>query len=187
MGRSNIKQVAEKRVAEITRFISTLLMCADEIRQSNLVFTFFHPLLRDQQDDHSKKLKDNTVHVHGKLSGQIKLAFQFSKDAFTVMVHHVRGLPRLSNGQEPSTYVKIYLRPDDNKETKRKTKVVKRNCHPSFMEMVSLLSNTQHLTNIRFSVGLSAAKRQNPRQETAGDGLELRRVAGERIHGWCRA
>ncbi|XP_019865562.1 phosphatidylinositol 4-phosphate 3-kinase C2 domain-containing subunit beta isoform X2 [Aethina tumida] len=136
MGRSNIKQVAEKRVAEITRFISTLLMCADEIRQSNLVFTFFHPLLRDQQDDHSKKLKDNTVHVHGKLSGQIKLAFQFSKDAFTVMVHHVRGLPRLSNGQEPSTYVKIYLRPDDNKETKRKTKVVKRNCHPSFMEML---------------------------------------------------
>lgn len=52
------------------------------------------------------------------------------------MVHHVRGLPRL-NGQEPSTYVKVYLQPDADKSTKRKTKVVKRNCHPCFMEMVS--------------------------------------------------
>lgn len=52
------------------------------------------------------------------------------------MVHHVRGLPLMSNTQEPSTYVKVYLLPDDSKSTKRKTKVIKRNCHPSFMEMV---------------------------------------------------
>lgn len=52
------------------------------------------------------------------------------------MVHHARGLPKL-NGQEPSTYVKVYLQPDVSKSTKRKTKVVKKNCHPSFMEMVS--------------------------------------------------
>lgn len=53
-----------------------------------------------------------------------------------VMVHHVRELPYLSGGQEPSTYVKVYLLPDPIKATKRKTKVVRKNSHPSFMETV---------------------------------------------------
>jgi phosphatidylinositol-4-phosphate 3-kinase len=72
-----------------------------------------------------------------RLKGQLKLSFQFSKGVFRVMVYHVRELPLLTNGQEPSTYVKVYLRPDTSKETKRKTKVVRKNCHPSFVEMVS--------------------------------------------------
>lgn len=59
MGRSNIKQVAQKRFAEISLFIKTLFTCADEIRHSELVYTFFHPMLRDQQypEMYSKKLK----------------------------------------------------------------------------------------------------------------------------------
>lgn len=73
----------------------------------------------------------------GRLKGQLKLSIQFSKGVFSVMVHHARGLPLVGNAQEPSTYVKVYLQPDPTKSTKRKTKVVKRNCHPSFMEMVS--------------------------------------------------
>lgn len=71
------------------------------------------------------------------MKGQLKLSIQYSKNVFGVMVHHVRGLSRLPNGQEPSTYVKVYLCPDETKITKRKTKVVKKNCHPSFMEMVN--------------------------------------------------
>lgn len=55
------------------------------------------------------------------------------------MVHHAKELPRVANNQEPSTYVKVYLLPDPLKLTKRKTKVVKRSCHPSFMEMVKVL------------------------------------------------
>lgn len=43
----------------------------------------------------------------------------------------------MANAQEPNTYVKVYLKPDPTKATKRKTKVVKKNCHPSFMEMVN--------------------------------------------------
>jgi phosphatidylinositol-4-phosphate 3-kinase len=54
-----------------------------------------------------------------------------------VMVHHARSLSTVAGGQEPSTYVKVYLLPDQSKVTKRKTKVVRRNCHPTFMEMVS--------------------------------------------------
>lgn len=34
---------------------------------------------------------------------------------------------------EPNTYVKAYLIPDKSKITKRKTKVVKKSCFPSFM------------------------------------------------------
>jgi len=55
------------------------------------------------------------------------------------MVHHAKDLPRIAGNQEPSTYVKVYLLPDHYKATKRKTKVVKKNCYPSFMEMVRCL------------------------------------------------
>lgn len=54
------------------------------------------------------------------------------------MVHHAKELPVVANHQEPSTYVKVYLLPDPAKATKRKTKVIKRSCHPSFMEMVKI-------------------------------------------------
>lgn len=50
MGRSNIKQVAEKRYNDIRLFVGTLFHTADEIAHSDLVYTFFHPMLRDQQN-----------------------------------------------------------------------------------------------------------------------------------------
>lgn len=50
MGRSNVQQVAAKRHNEIKQFIYSLFKTADEIAHSDLVYTFFHPMLRDQQD-----------------------------------------------------------------------------------------------------------------------------------------
>lgn len=50
MGRSNIKQVAEKRLPDIELFIKSLFRTADEISHSDLVYTFFHPMLRDQEN-----------------------------------------------------------------------------------------------------------------------------------------
>ncbi|CAG9769508.1 unnamed protein product [Ceutorhynchus assimilis] len=138
MGRQNIKQVAQKRYQEISLFITSLFLCAQEIAHSDLVYTFFHPLLRDQQeDDIARQIFDKQTDAEesGRLKGQLKLSLVYTKGVFTVMVQHARGLPKL-NGQEPSTYVKVYLQPDAHKSTKRKTKVVKKNCHPSFMEML---------------------------------------------------
>lgn len=55
----------------------------------------------------------------------------------TTQIHHARSLPATTSGQEPNTYVKTYLKPDPTKVTKRKTKVVRKNCFPSYMETVS--------------------------------------------------
>ncbi|KAI5702472.1 hypothetical protein M8J75_000487 [Diaphorina citri] len=140
--RSNIKQVAEKRRHDIKRFLDSLFMMADEICHSDLVYTFFHPLLRDQQDAniHQTKLKERKSvkqmeSERRSIRGEIKLSIKYERmrNSLTVMVQHVKELPMVG-GQEPSSYVKVYLLPDATKSTKRKTKVVKKSCNPSFME-----------------------------------------------------
>lgn len=50
VGRSNVQTVAERRLPEIRLFLVSLFDSADEIAHSDLVYTFFHPLLRDQQE-----------------------------------------------------------------------------------------------------------------------------------------
>ena len=50
VGRSNIKTVAERRLPEIRLFLKSVFQSADEIAHSDVVYTFFHPLLRDQQE-----------------------------------------------------------------------------------------------------------------------------------------
>ncbi|KRT80159.1 C2 domain containing protein [Oryctes borbonicus] len=139
VGRSNTNQVTRKRYVEISQFVTSLFQTAQEICHSDLVYTFFHPLLRDQTpaEQYSKKAKDRRADDKSdanKIKGQLKLSIHFQRGVFRVMVHHARGLPLINNSQEPSTYVKVYLQPDPSKTTKRKTKVVRKNCHPSFME-----------------------------------------------------
>lgn len=55
--------------------------------------------------------------------------------SLVIMVMHAKNLhsPRSSS---PDCYVKTYLIPDPNKVTKRKTRVVTKSCHPTFMEMI---------------------------------------------------
>lgn len=55
------------------------------------------------------------------------------------MVQHARDLNGVAiNGtaEPPSPYVKTYLMPDPHKLTKRKTRIIRRNIHPTFMEML---------------------------------------------------
>ncbi|XP_065090885.1 phosphatidylinositol 4-phosphate 3-kinase C2 domain-containing subunit beta [Ochlerotatus camptorhynchus] len=138
VGRSNVKTVAERRLPEIRQFLISLFNSADEIAHSELVYTFFHPLLRDQQeaDIHAAKVKGNRAIAdeYQQLRGEIKFSLQYHRDALIVMIQHARSLPSTANNPEPNTYVKVYLRPDQSKATKRKTKVVRKNCNPSFME-----------------------------------------------------
>lgn len=45
-----------------------------------------------------------------------------------------------TKGIEPNTYVKTYLIPDKSKITKRKTKIIKKSCFPSFMVNFEFIS-----------------------------------------------
>uniref|UniRef100_A0A182YBJ7 Uncharacterized protein n=1 Tax=Anopheles stephensi TaxID=30069 RepID=A0A182YBJ7_ANOST len=140
VGRSNVKVVAERRLPEIRQFLISLFNSADEIAHSDLVYTFFHPLLRDQQeaDINSAKVKGTPAPMEDgqppQVGGKIKISMQYHRDTLIVMIHHVLSLPNTPGGQPPNTYVKVYLKPDSSKATKRKTKVVRKNCNPSFME-----------------------------------------------------
>jgi len=64
VGRSNIKQVADKRRADIEKFLVSLFKMAPEISQSDLVYTFFHPLLRDQKNPDIRLRKVKGILIH---------------------------------------------------------------------------------------------------------------------------
>ena len=69
LGRSNVKQVAEKRRYHTQLFLESLFTLADEISHSNLVYTFFHPLLRDEEqhldDEYEKKISARGKNLFG--------------------------------------------------------------------------------------------------------------------------
>ncbi|CAG0891228.1 unnamed protein product [Darwinula stevensoni] len=139
LGRSSVKEVAERRKYLLQRFLTSLFSLAEEVCHCDLVYTFFHPLLRDQKDAniHKEKLKETKTHVRrssvGHIRGELKLSIVYRRDELVVMVHHARNLA-LPNGMEPSTYVKVYLLPDHKKLTKRKTRIARRNRNPTFKE-----------------------------------------------------
>ncbi|RWS05589.1 phosphatidylinositol 4-phosphate 3-kinase C2 domain-containing subunit alpha-like protein [Dinothrombium tinctorium] len=150
-GRSNTREAAEKRRSEIRHFLNRLMMMADEVLHSDLVYTFFHPLLRDQEAlrdfkflniSHPMPLmpsKKEYVSIRrgsiGAPCGQVKLSILYKNASLIIMIMHAKNLhsPRSNS---PDCYVKTYLLPDLRKNTKRKTKIVFRNSHPTFMEMI---------------------------------------------------
>jgi len=90
VGRSNIKTVAERRLPEVKKFINSLLHSSTEIINSDLVITFFHPLLRDQQeaDIHALKMREDKKSPESNICGEIKFSIHYHRDTFIVMVGH---------------------------------------------------------------------------------------------------
>lgn len=94
----------------------------------------------------------------------MKLSISYKNNKLFIMVMHIRGLvgaqcpavggwgsvpllgsqgtpcsapqPPLQDGNDPDPYVKTYLLPDPQKTTKRKTKVARKTCNPTYNEMV---------------------------------------------------
>eukprot|EP00061_Rhincodon_typus_P015157 g42677.t1 len=71
----------------------------------------------------------------GKVGGEVKLSISYKNDKLFIMVMHIRGLV-LQDGTDPDPYVKIYLLPDPQKTSKRKTKVARKTCNPTYNEML---------------------------------------------------
>ncbi|CAB3258183.1 unnamed protein product [Arctia plantaginis] len=136
VGRSNTRQVADRRFNDVQAFLTSLFSLADEIAHSDLVYTFFHPLLRDQQDVDHLNRKGESTEPETSGSGSLKLSVQYAGGVLSVLILHAQSLALTPQGLPPNPYVKVYLVPDPTKETKRKTRVLKRNSHPSFMEML---------------------------------------------------
>ncbi|XP_049865129.1 phosphatidylinositol 4-phosphate 3-kinase C2 domain-containing subunit alpha isoform X2 [Pectinophora gossypiella] len=148
VGRSNTRQVAERRFGDVQAFLTSLFSLADEIAHSDLVYTFFHPLLRDQQDVEPQRMKNReTTEVENSGSGSLKLSVQYAGGVLSVLILHAQSLALTPQGLPPNPYVKVYLVPDPTKETKRKTRVLKRNSHPSFMEMLEYRLPIEVITN----------------------------------------
>ncbi|XP_038675514.1 phosphatidylinositol 4-phosphate 3-kinase C2 domain-containing subunit beta [Scyliorhinus canicula] len=133
------ESMADRRKEELDGYIWHLIHSPPEVAECDLVYTFFHPLPKDD-----KSLAGNAVPKPtdipptppmGKVGGEVKLSISYKNDKLFIMVMHIRGLV-LQDGTDPDPYVKIYLLPDPQKTSKRKTKVARKTCNPTYNEML---------------------------------------------------
>nr|XP_032608911.2 phosphatidylinositol 4-phosphate 3-kinase C2 domain-containing subunit beta [Taeniopygia guttata] len=140
IGRSRGEAVAERRKEELNGYIWHLIHAAPEVAECDLIYTFFHPLPRDEKaagTNPTPKPADATwARSLGKVGGEVKLSISYKNNKLFIMVMHIRGLPPLQDGNDPDPYVKTYLLPDPQKTTKRKTKVARKTCNPTYNEML---------------------------------------------------
>ncbi|XP_076823944.1 phosphatidylinositol 4-phosphate 3-kinase C2 domain-containing subunit alpha-like isoform X1 [Clavelina lepadiformis] len=131
VGRSQVKHVAERRKAKLNAYLGFLLKSHPKVAKHDLVYTFFHPILRDEEQDFKSTPKTPDLLV----GGEIKLSLHYKNSAFYVMVQHCKNLSPV-DGTDPDPYVKTYILPDPNRISKRKTKVARKTLHPTYNEML---------------------------------------------------
>uniref|UniRef100_A0A672V5S9 Phosphatidylinositol-4-phosphate 3-kinase catalytic subunit type 2 beta n=1 Tax=Strigops habroptila TaxID=2489341 RepID=A0A672V5S9_STRHB len=140
IGRSRGEAAAERRKEELNGYIWHLIHAAPEVAECDLIYTFFHPLPRDEKaglPSHpcpSSPPDATWARPLGKVGGEVKLSISYKNNKLFIMVMHIRGLVR--DGNDPDPYVKTYLLPDPQKTTKRKTKVARKTCNPTYNEML---------------------------------------------------
>ncbi|CAM4585125.1 unnamed protein product [Caretta caretta] len=140
LGRTHIKDVAAKRKVELNSYVQSLMNSSAEVSECDLVYTFFHPLLRDEKAegiDGIAKPADASPSspTSGKVGGEVKLSISYRNGTLFIMVMHIKDLVT-EDGADPNPYVKTYLLPDINKTSKRKTKITRKTRNPTFNEML---------------------------------------------------
>ncbi|XP_037108358.1 phosphatidylinositol 4-phosphate 3-kinase C2 domain-containing subunit beta isoform X1 [Syngnathus acus] len=137
MGRSRGEGAAERRKDELNGYVRQLLHAVQDVAQCDLVYTFFHPLPRDELPGPGSSSKTEMPwSPSGKDLGEVKLSICYRNEKLFIMVMHIRGLQPLQDGTDPDPYVKLYLLPDPQKTSKRKTKAARRTCNPTYNEML---------------------------------------------------
>ncbi|XP_033934454.1 phosphatidylinositol 4-phosphate 3-kinase C2 domain-containing subunit beta, partial [Pseudochaenichthys georgianus] len=137
IGRSRGEAAADKRRDELNGYVWHLIHAAPEVAQCDLVYTFFHPLPRDERPGHTaSKPELSWAPAAGTELGEVKLSISYKKEKLFIMVMHIRGLQPLQDGSDPDPYVKLYLLPDPMKTSKRKTRAARRTCNPTYNQML---------------------------------------------------
>ncbi|XP_064922166.1 phosphatidylinositol 4-phosphate 3-kinase C2 domain-containing subunit alpha isoform X1 [Columba livia] len=140
LGRTHIKDVAAKRKVELNSYIQSLMNSSAEVAECDLVYTFFHPLLRDDKVEGIDGIARPTdaspsSPTSGKVGGEVKLSISYRNSTLFIMVMHIKDLVT-EDGADPNPYVKTYLLPDTHKTSKRKTKISRKTRNPTFNEML---------------------------------------------------
>ncbi|XP_028303551.1 LOW QUALITY PROTEIN: phosphatidylinositol 4-phosphate 3-kinase C2 domain-containing subunit beta [Gouania willdenowi] len=144
IGRSRSDAMADRRREELNGYVWHL-MHIEEVAQCHLVQTFFHPLPRDQIQKPGMSISKAAAPPSSAKGpdvadvcdvGEVKLSISYKDSRLFIMVMHIRGLPPLQDGTDPDPYVKLYLLPDPQKTSKRKTKAARRTCNPTYNEML---------------------------------------------------
>lgn len=92
--------------------------------------------------------------------GDINMTIQYSiqRQRLIVIVHKIKGIPLKDPSNIPDPYVKLYLLPGRNKDSKRKTHVIKDNCHPVFDATFEYLISTAELNSSSLEVTVATQK-----------------------------
>ncbi|MCI4379327.1 hypothetical protein PGIGA_G00226650 [Pangasianodon gigas] len=140
LGRKHIKDVASKRKVELNIYVHNLMRSSAEVAQCDLIYTFFHPLARDDKTeglDGLLKVPEETPPspATDRVGGEVKLSVSYRNGTLFIMVMHIKDLVS-DDGADPNPYVKMYLLPDPQKTSKRKTKVSRKTRNPTYNEML---------------------------------------------------
>uniref|UniRef100_A0AAY4E0J4 Phosphatidylinositol-4-phosphate 3-kinase n=1 Tax=Denticeps clupeoides TaxID=299321 RepID=A0AAY4E0J4_9TELE len=142
IGRSRGEAMADRRKDELNGYVWHLVHAASEVAQVDHVYIYMH-LLSNCRKPGLKSLfllffppDLSWTPVLEKVVGEVKLSISYKSDKLFIMVMHIRGLVSLMDGTDPDPYVKLYLLPDPQKMSKRKTKAARRTCNPTYNEML---------------------------------------------------
>ncbi|KAM6937548.1 phosphatidylinositol 4-phosphate 3-kinase C2 domain-containing subunit alpha [Xenentodon cancila] len=176
LGRTHIKEVAAKRKLELNHYVHNLMRSSAEVVQCDLIYTFFHPIARDDKTDGL----DTTPRVSepplsptsGQVEGEVKLSISYRNSTLFIMVMHIRDLVS-EDGTDPNPYVKTYLLPDPHKTSKRKTKISRKTRNPTFNEMLVYSGYSKETLGLR-ELQLSVLSAESLRENYFLGGITLR-------------
>ncbi|KAK2842648.1 hypothetical protein Q5P01_012848 [Channa striata] len=176
LGRTHIKEVATKRKLELNTYVHNLMRSSTEVTQCDLIYTFFHPISRDDKteglDAATRAPEPPLSPTSGRVEGEVKLSISYRNSTLFIMVMHIRDLVS-EDGTDPNPYVKTYLLPDPHKTSKRKTKISRKTRNPTFNEMLVYSGYSKETLGLR-ELQLSVLSAESLRENYFLGGITLR-------------
>uniref|UniRef100_A0A7N6ADY5 Phosphatidylinositol 4-phosphate 3-kinase C2 domain-containing subunit alpha n=1 Tax=Anabas testudineus TaxID=64144 RepID=A0A7N6ADY5_ANATE len=173
LGRTHIKEVATKRKLELNNYVHNLMRSSTEVTQCDLIYTFFHPIARDDKTEGLDAASRPPLSpTSGRVEGEVKLSISYRNSTLFIMVMHIRDLVS-EDGTDPNPYVKTYLLPDPHKTSKRKTKISRKTRNPTFNEMLVYSGYSKETLGLR-ELQLSVLSAESLRENYFLGGITLR-------------